>query len=260
MIVRRARPGWTRLVGTLAVVACAGDIAAQAAGTLTGTVTIQGIGQGFPGAHVTIDGLGLTTVTDIDGRFEFLSVPPGTYQVRAEVIGCRPGGWPVEVFADAVSTLDVAAGGSAFRTGGASGAGSGTSLRTDVPFTVERLGPEDLRDDPARSIGDLLRGAFPGVKVVQGSGLPGEGLSIQFRGPGSISGSEDPLVVVDGIITGGGLDDIDPRDIESIEILKGASGAAIYGARGGAGVIEITTARGPTGSAAACILRGRASS
>ena len=204
-----------------------------------------------------IPSLGTEAVTDLDGRFAFAGLPPGEHEVLTEIIGCQPARWTVEVFEGRAVTLTLVVDGPAFarRVGdGSGGPAAAVERNAEPPYTVERLGPEDLRHDPARTIADMLRGTFPGVKVVQGSGLPGERISLQFRGPTSISGSRDPLVVVDGMITGGGLDDIDPRDVESVAILKGSVGAAMYGARGHAGVIEITTASGRSGRAA-CYFR-----
>ncbi|MDH5589657.1 MAG: SusC/RagA family TonB-linked outer membrane protein, partial [Gemmatimonadota bacterium] len=89
-----------------------------------------------------------------------------------------------------------------------------------------------------------LQSKVAGAKVVQGSGLPGSEPSFQLRGPTSITGSQTPLLVIDGVITNGGIADIDPADVESMEIVKGAAAAALFGSRASAGVIQITTRTG----------------
>jgi len=154
--------------------------------------------------------------------------------------------------------VDIVLDGPAIASSGPSVAAgvAGETPAAEVPFSVARLERSELAHDPGRSIADLIRGSFPGVKVVQGSGVPGSPISIQLRGPRSLSGSQDPLVVVDQVITGGGFDDLDPFDVERIEVLKGAAGAALYGARGQAGVIEITTRRAGTVAAPRCYLVG----
>jgi TonB-dependent SusC/RagA subfamily outer membrane receptor len=92
----------------------------------------------------------------------------------------------------------------------------------------------------------MLQGQVAGVRVVQGSGQPGTDPSILLRAPTSLLGSQSPLIVIDGVITQGKITDIDPFDVLRVEVLRGASAAASYGSRGQAGVIEITTKRGPT--------------
>jgi TonB-dependent SusC/RagA subfamily outer membrane receptor len=123
-------------------------------------------------------------------------------------------------------------------------AGTASAIpQAELPFTVEQLDQSEMDPRASRTLADLIRGRFPGVKVVQGTGLPGERVSLRFRGAGSLSGSRAPLIVVDGVMTEGGAEDLDPQDIEKIEILKGGAATAAYGARGGGGVIEIKTRR-----------------
>lgn len=242
-----------------AVPPSAGRLGGQVAGEVEGTVMIAGGGGGFPGVRVRVADLRREVVTDANGSFQLGALPAGSHEIRADAIGCRAGSWTVEVVAGERVSLHLTVDGPAFREPGEEAARSATVLSNDDPFTVERLGREELRHDPGQTIADLIRGAFPGVKIVQGSGMPGSTVSIQFRGPTSISGSQEPLVVVDGMITGGGLDGLDPRDVESLEILKGSAASAIYGARGQAGVIEITTAQGRPTAPAACFFRSEPS-
>jgi TonB-dependent SusC/RagA subfamily outer membrane receptor len=238
------------LLGAIALSFLPGAIRAQGVGAVAGTVTLAGTGEGVPGVRVGLPGLPLEGVADEQGRFGFESIPVGEHELRAEVVGCVPLSLTVDVTPGERTVLVLTLDGPAVLP-----RASRLAAATGLPYTVERLEREDLARKPSPSIVDLIRGAFPGVKVVQGSGLPGSKLSIQFRGPGSISGDREPLVVVDGMITGGGLDDLDPADVERIEVLKGSASAAIYGARGQTGVIEITTRSGASTAAPRCFLR-----
>ncbi|MDP2954812.1 MAG: TonB-dependent receptor plug domain-containing protein [Longimicrobiales bacterium] len=236
---------------------------AQDAGTVAGTVTIVGSQEGVPGVRIHIPGLTLSGITDDQGRFQLGPVPAGRHEIRAELVGCRPLSWTLDgpVAGGVRLWLDGPAVTAVMAAQGSVAAGVASATReTVLPFSVEFLDREQLAHDPAPTIADLIRGAFPGVKVVQGSGAPGSSLSLQFRGPGSISGSQEPLVVVDGLITGGGLDGLDPYDVERVEVLKGSAAAALYGARGQAGVVEITTKSGAAADEDRCFIRRERSS
>lgn len=221
-----------------------------------GTVVILGGEEGVPGVVVTLPQLGLTAITDDAGSFRLEGLPPGVHELHAQLVGCSAITLTVAVTPASVTPVSLVLDGPAVtRSAVMVAVGTGVATpQTLVPFTVESLEQADIEHDPGRSIGELIRGAFPGVKVVQGSGAPGDRLSIQLRGPSSISGTQEPLVVLDGVITSGGLEDLDPYDVERIEVLKGSAAAALYGARGHSGVIEITTKR-PTVSVARCFLR-----
>lgn len=112
-----------------------------------------------------------------------------------------------------------------------------------VPFSVGKVSKADL-PVPAVSAATTLQGKVAGVRVVRGSGQPGSGASILLRGVTSLTKDNDPLIVVDGVILGESLSDIDAADIESVEVVKGAAAASLYGSRASAGVIQITTSRG----------------
>jgi TonB-linked SusC/RagA family outer membrane protein len=127
--------------------------------------------------------------------------------------------------------------------------GYGTVKRSDLTGSVSTLKGSELNRTPAASVDQLLQGKIPGVQVTTSGGQPGSGATIRIRGASSLNGSKDPLVVVDGYPWGdaGNLKQINPEDIESIEVLKDASSAAIYGSRGANGVIMITTKKGRAG-------------
>jgi len=140
--------------------------------------------------------------------------------------------------------------------------GYGTQKRRDITGAVATFNADNLDERPITRVDQALVGQMAGVRVKQTSGLPGRGFSIQIRGTGSISASNEPLYVIDGFPlevstqnTGGGfstgnpLDNINPNDIESIQVLKDASAAAIYGSRASNGVVLITTKKGRSGKA-----------
>lgn len=228
-------------------------------GTVTGMVTLHLKGDAVPGVRVRAVGLGRESLTDPGGHYAIL-LPPGTHELRAELVGCAPATWTVRVpVGDAKFDL-VLDGPAATGVDPTVLVNPGTGVATNVtgmPYAVDRLDVGRRGGSSGATIADLIRGAVPGVRVVQGSGVPGASFSIVLRGPESISGRQDPLISVDGIVTGGGLDDIDPGDVESIQLLKGSVATATYGARGQAGVIEIRTKRGAPETSARCFLRVR---
>ncbi|HKH59559.1 MAG TPA: TonB-dependent receptor plug domain-containing protein, partial [Flavitalea sp.] len=140
--------------------------------------------------------------------------------------------------------------------------GYGTQKKRDITGAVATFNADNLNERPVVRVDQALVGQMAGVRVKQTSGLPGRGFSIQIRGTGSISASNEPLYVIDGFPlevsaqnSGGGfsignpLDNINPNDIESIQVLKDASAAAIYGSRASNGVVLITTKKGKSGKA-----------
>jgi len=123
----------------------------------------------------------------------------------------------------------------------------GATERARLPFTVARLGAEEFQVTSHISAANMIQGKIAGVTVVQGSGRPGAPPSFLLRGPTSIDASgrnQEPLYIVDGIALSGSFVDIDALDVESVEVVKGAAAASLYGARAANGVIQITTRRG----------------
>lgn len=121
--------------------------------------------------------------------------------------------------------------------------GYGTRKKTDLTGSVTSLGSKDFKDQPIYRVDQALQGRAAGVSVVNNAGAPGGDVSIRIRGSNSILGDNNPLFVIDGFI-GADFNNINPRDIESIEVLKDASSTAIYGSRGANGVIIVTTKKG----------------
>lgn len=126
--------------------------------------------------------------------------------------------------------------------------GYGTQQKRDVTGATATVKADEIAKRPLMRVEQALQGTTPGVVVTSNSGQPGNGLSVRIRGSSSITGSNDPLYVIDGYI-GGNIESINPNDIESLEILKDASATAIYGSRGSNGVVLITTKTGREGAA-----------
>jgi len=137
--------------------------------------------------------------------------------------------------------------------------GYGTTKKSDLTGAVTSVSGEDLKNVPATGIDQALQGKAAGVDVISNSGAPGSSMTVRIRGMGTINSGKEPLYVIDGFIMGDqsfgkeggnvpdnkmGIGFIDPNEIESIEILKDASAAAIYGSRGANGVVIIETRRG----------------
>jgi TonB-dependent SusC/RagA subfamily outer membrane receptor len=223
----------------------------RVAGRVVSTIA-SGSADPVPGVTIRLPGLGTHQVTDERGRFRLESVPAGRHEIRAEVLGCLLGSDTVEVRRGAAAAVDFRLTRPLVQLAGLVVTGTAAEVsEVELPYAVGRLDPEDVGRRAGRTIADLIRGQFPGARVVQGSGLPGTEITIQFRGAGSISSGQQPLVVIDGSTTAGGLVDLNPQDVSSIRVLKGSAAAAQYGSRGQAGVIEITTRDGAVGGPAA---------
>jgi TonB-linked SusC/RagA family outer membrane protein len=233
---------------------------AQEAGTIAGAVTATETGTALSGATINIPGTGLGATTGADGRYTIANVPPGTYRVRARLIA----------YATVVDTGVVVAPGDtsaahfqlqaqAIQLDAVVAIGYATVQRKDLTGAVASASGEDvvLKAAPTGAVSNALQGKAPGVQVVVNSGSPGAGASVRVRGSASITANSEPLYVVDGLpaMQGTGsdnptynpLNEIDPNDIESIQILKDASATAVYGSRGASGVILINTKRGQRG-------------
>lgn len=125
--------------------------------------------------------------------------------------------------------------------------GYGTARRSDVTGSIASVGGETLRAIPANDISRAIEGRVAGVEMTQTNSKPGSSMQIRIRGQRSLSASNDPLIVLDGMPFMGSLSDISPNDIKSLDILKDAASTAIYGSRGANGVIMITTYKGVEG-------------
>ena len=234
---------------------------AQETGTIAGTVTAQETGAALASVSVAVVGLARAGTTGPDGRYTILGVPPGTYQVRARLIGFRTTvDSSVVVAAGQTVTADFRLVAQAIQLDTTIVAiGYATVQKKDLTGAVGSVSGDAVttKAAPTSTVNTALEGRAAGVQVLLNSGMPGVGASVRIRGTNSISANSEPLYVIDGVPAEQGssssdpksnpLMSIDPNEIESIDVLKDASATAIYGSRGANGVVLITTKRGPTG-------------
>ena len=204
-------------------------------------------GEDIIGATVRVDGTQTATVTDFDGNFvlkanEGASITISYVGYQNATVKAAPS-VEVTLVDDETVLQDVVV------------IGYGTVRKSDATGSVMSVEADQLNKGLATSPADLLQGKTPGVQITTNSGAPGAGAKIRIRGGSSLSASNDPLIVIDGLpisstdISGGDvLNTINPNDIESFSILKDASATAIYGSRASNGVILITTKKGKAGS------------
>jgi TonB-dependent SusC/RagA subfamily outer membrane receptor len=246
------RQGVGGAVAIAVVLMGAADAArAQRVGELTGLVTYAGTGEVISGVLVLLPALNIGKLTDDDGRFTMTAVPAGRHEIVTALLGCQLESRSVDVEAGKRLAVDIKLTAPVITLEGLEAVAVATDRPVaELPYSVGRVDARSTDAGTTRTVGSMIQGRIAGARVVQGSGQPGAEPTIQFRGPTSIGNGHDPLVVVDGVITRSRISDIDPLDIEHVEVLKGAAAAAIYGARGQAGVIEITTRRGPSRASA----------
>ncbi|RYF22395.1 MAG: TonB-dependent receptor [Flavobacteriales bacterium] len=197
----------------------------------------------LPGAGVKLTTSGRVTVTDNEGNFSInITENDKTFIVSfigypSQEISIKPGvsNYNVNLTPDSKNLNEVVV------------IGYGTQKRRDVTGSVVSLSGSAIKEVPAANIQQALQGRMAGVEVQSVGTRPGAGAQIRIRGERSINASNDPLFVVDGIPYGGTLNDINPDDIASLDVLKDASATAIYGSRGANGVVLITTKRGIAG-------------
>lgn len=205
--------------------------------SVSGTVSADG--QPLPGATVLIKGTSKGTSTDFDGNYAIQADSKSVlvfsyvgYATKEIVVGTQT---KINVTLSADNKLDEVV-----------VIGYGTQRKSDLTGSVSSISSEDIAAVPVARVDQALQGRAAGVQVTQTSGAPGAGTSIRVRGGNSITGSNEPLWVIDGIIVGTNfnLNNINANDIKSIEILKDASSIAIYGSRGANGVVLVTTKNG----------------
>jgi TonB-dependent starch-binding outer membrane protein SusC len=232
------------------VIGAASAVLAQR--NITGSVTDQGK-EPLIGATVLVAGTSVGTVTDVNGEFS-LSVPAGQTSLLVSYTGYTT----LKVELTAASRYDIMLETDVVALSDIVVVGYGTASRKELTGSVAKVSGEAISRLPVTGLDQALQGQAAGVQVTSASGTPGASVSVRVRGPSSISAGNQPLYVVDGIpintgsysqIGVGGqqvnaLADLNPADIESIEVLKDAAAAAIYGSRASNGVVLVTTKRG----------------
>jgi TonB-linked SusC/RagA family outer membrane protein len=211
--------------------------------TVTGTVVNTETSEPVTNVSVKVKGSSKGTTTDSKGVFSLTVPENAVFEISS--VGYRP----VEIAADFSAPMQIKLAVSNQSLTDVVVVGYGTRKRSDVTGSVSSVGKERLSQLPVTNALQAVQGSVAGVTITQGSSVPGSTPRAQVRGANSISASTEPFVVVDGIPFAGSLNDINPADIASIDILKDVSSVAIYGTRGANGVILITTKRGRTGKA-----------
>jgi len=240
------------LVGLLATAALAGQLAAQATGTIRGRVTAADTRE--PLAQVRVSVGDRTERTDADGQFVVTEMPAGTYVLRAAFLGYRQAEDTVRVVAGQTATVEIQLQAMAISLEAMVVTGYGEQRAGNITGAVKEVSAEGFNPGVIVSPAQLISGKVAGVQVVDNN-EPGGGLSLRIRGPTSVNASSEPLYVIDGqpISTGAGgginagrdaLNFLNPNDIASMTVLKDASAAAIYGANAANGVVLIQTKRG----------------
>lgn len=257
---------WVGAAALLLAAALPGRAAAQETYNISGTVVDAASASPLAGARVVVRGTTLSTVTDAAGAYTLRArVSPGEYTLVATQLGRQSGSVTVRLgtqtavqvaaipLAEAAITLDELI---------VTGTAAPTSRRA-IGNSVSSVDAQQLSETPALTIDQALQGRVSGAIITSNTGTPGGGVSIRLRGTSSITGGAEPLYIVDGVIVDNNADeqinvgyrsnpvnrlaDLDPADIERIEILKGAAAAALYGSRANNGVVQIFTKRGRAG-------------
>ncbi len=247
----------------LLALAGASPIVAQT-GTIVGRVVDRTLNAPLPGAQVTVTGTTLGALANENGQYIVRQVPAGPHEVRATLIGYSTETNTVTVTAGGTVTQDFQLGESAIELGAVvvSATGQQQTLR-EIGSSVGVVNVDRVDLAPVASFEQLIQGRTAGATVLQSSGVTGSGSRIRIRGSNSMSLSNAPLLVVDGVRVDnnpsetpiGGFDqapsalnDLNPNNIESIEILKGPAASALYGTAAANGVIQVTTKKGRAGA------------
>lgn len=238
------------LLGMVFLSICAGSAFAQS--MVTGKVSDNTVGEGLPGATITVKGSSVGTTSDMDGNYS-IQVPNGSATLVFSFIGKTP----QEVAVNNRSEVNVTLLDDAVTLGEVVVIGYGTQKKKDLTGSVNSITERDFVKGNVTTADQLITGKMAGVQITSAGGAPGSAATIRIRGGSSLNANNDPLIVIDGVpidnssISGASnpLSFINPNDIESFNVLKDASAAAIYGSRAANGVIIITTKKGRKGAA-----------
>ena len=210
--------------------------------TVTGRVVDALTGEPLPGASIIVRGTTTGTTTGIDGEYS-LSVPDRDAVLVFSFVGYATR----EILVGENNVINIALEEDISLLDEIIVVGYGVQRKSDITGTVASMPRERLDMVPNMNVAQAIQGAVPGIMIRASGGGAEPGQTIMVRGRNSIKASNYPLIIIDGIPYGGSLNDIHPNDVESIEILKDASAAAIYGSRGSNGVILISTKEGAAG-------------
>lgn len=210
--------------------------------TVTGVVTSEDTGEPLPGVNIVIEGTFQGTATDADGTYS-IDVPSSEttllfsaigFSTQSVVVGDRTTiNVELPPYLQAVDEVVVI--------------GYGTQQKKEVTSSVANVSSDEFNKGNVTNPEQLIQGKVAGLSITKPGGNPNQGFNIRLRGLSTVGANTQPLVVIDGVL-GASLDNVDPNDIESMDVLKDGSGAAIYGTRGSSGVILVTTKKGRRGT------------
>ncbi len=234
-------------------------------GGLRGRVVVEGTGEPLPNVQLVVQGTTRGALTARDGRFQIGELRPGTYLIEARSIGHRSARAEVTVRPETFADVDFALAQTVLPLDEVVATGQpGAVERRRIATSIATIDGVDLENAPVNTFSEFLQARAPGVTVMPSGGMPGQGSRVILRGLGSLQRNTQPVIYVDGIRIdnsgdtfmeqtsfGGhawmGLDDINPEDIERVEIVRGASAANLYGSEAAAGVIQVFTKQGQEG-------------
>jgi TonB-linked SusC/RagA family outer membrane protein len=210
--------------------------------TVTGKVS-DNTGQPIPGVTVKVNGTTNATVTDINGKYSIAAAPNATLTFTFVGFSAQ------SVAVNSQSTLNVTLLETQNNLNDVVVIGYGTRAVKDVTGAITSIKAERLENENPNSVTDIIRGNIPGISVSLNTSAKGGGSSdLQVRGKASLSGNIQPLIVLDGVIYFGQLADINPDDIDRVDVLRDPSALAVYGAQSAGGVVAVTTKKGRSGA------------
>ncbi len=246
----------------------------QQFGSISGRITDSASGNGIAGVTVEVKAIKRNVLSGQNGSFLLNDIPVGQYNISLRIFGYVPFSKVVDIVEGERTTLNVKLSPSATRLGEVVTTATGRQKKVELGNSITTLNVEEImKTSPARTVTEILDGRVPGLTVQQSSGAPGDPARIRIGGIGSVNRSNDPIVIVDGIRVVGpqsgtegrnsavttnwavtnnawapsAIDQIDPNNIESIDVFKGPSAATLYGPDAANGVIVITTKKGKSG-------------
>lgn len=241
-------------------------VAQATTGVVRGRVTDAAAGRGLGEVQVFVDGTRIGALSNAAGEFTLVGVPAGTRTITVRRIGYLPATQTIAVTAGGTASVDVALRVSAVNLSEVVVTGSGTPTeKRKLGTSVASVDSTLISRAHANTVDQALQGKVPGAQITQNSGGPGGGgISVRLRGVNSFISGSDPLYMVDGVIIDNSsaqladlgirsnpqnrLADINPEDIDHIEVIRGAAAAALYGSRANNGVVQIFTKRGTLGA------------
>jgi outer membrane receptor protein involved in Fe transport len=234
-------------------------VAAQNTGVITGRVSDEGTGQPIGAVQLSIPGLNLGTVSRADGRYSIANVPAGTHEVRAELIGFAAVTRTVSVSAGQTATLHFTLSEQAVSMDEIVVTGTaGAARRREVGNSVGSIGAGTIQLKAVRDVSQVLQGEVTGLTQFTTEGQVGAGTAIRIRGNSSLTQGNAPIIYIDGVRMTSAenpgangsqqmaspLDNLNPDDIERVEVIRGAAATTLYGTEANGGVIQIFTKRG----------------